>query len=335
MKTRTFGHMGWEISEIGFGAWAIGGWWGEQDDQESLSALHKYLDAGGNFIDTAQAYGEGRSERLIGKILKERSGQRIYVATKLPPKDRVWSPPSWTPYTKSFPIDYIVNGVETSLKNLDTDCLDIYQLHTWCETWNGIEEIFETAEKLKQQGKIQAFGISTTESYPECVIPAIRTGTVDSLQLIFNIFEQHPRETLLPICKEYGTATIIRVPFDEGTLTGKYKGDETFPADDFRSIYFHGDNLKATVQRVEKLKEWASKNIPGMPMAELALRWVLSHEEMDVVIPGIRNVRQAELNTAPSDGRYLNEEQLRALKQFAWRRNPWVDDLPFLDDILK
>ncbi|MFB3784779.1 MAG: aldo/keto reductase [bacterium] len=333
MKTRRFGKLGWEISEIGFGAWAIGGWWGAQDDRESLAALHKYLDVGGNFIDTAQAYGEGRSERLIGQVLKERK-ERIYVATKLPPKDRVWSPPSWTPYTRTFPLDYIREGVETSLKNLGTDCIDMYQLHTWCETWNTVDEIFELGENLKKQGKIRAFGISTTESYPECVIGALQTGAIDTLQVIFNLFEQHPRETLLPVCRQLGVGTIIRVPYDEGSLTGKYKGDETFPEEDFRSIYFHGDNLKASVQRVEKIREWADVNLPGMPLAELALRWVLSHAEVNTVIPGIRNLRQAELNTAPSDGRLLSGAHLRELKKFAWRRNPWVEDLPLLEEVL-
>ena len=333
MKTRKFGRLGWDVSEIGFGAWAIGGWWGKQADDESLAALHKYLDLGGNFIDTAQAYGNGHSERLIGKILKERK-ERIYVATKLPPINGKWSPPSWTPFTKTFPIDYIVKGVETSLKNLDTDCLDVYQLHTWCETWNTADEIFSTMEKLKKQGKIRAFGISTTESFPECVIGALQTGVVDSLQVIFNLFEQHPRETLLPCCEQHGVATIIRVPYDEGALTGKYQGNETFPPDDFRSIYFHGQNLKATVQRVEKIRAWAEKNAPGMSLAELSLRWVLSHSETDTVIPGIRTLRQAELNTAPSDGKFLTPEQLRDLKSFAWRRNPWVEDLPLLNEIL-
>ncbi len=331
MKTRRFGRLGWDVSEIGFGAWAIGGWWGEQDDNESLAALHKYLELGGNFIDTAQAYGEGHSERLIGQVLKEHK-ERIYVATKLPPIDRLWSPPSWTPFTKTFPVDYIVKGVETSLKNMDVECLDVYQLHTWCENWNTVDEIFETAEKLKKEGKILAFGISTTESYPECVAGAIKTGVVDSLQIIFNLFEQHPRDTIFPICKEYGTATIVRVPFDEGSLTGKYQGHETFPSEDFRSIYFHGQNLKASVQRVEKIREWEEKNLPEMPLAELALRWVLSHPDVNTVIPGIRNLRQAELNTAPSDGDFLSAEQLRDLCRFAWRRNPWIEDLPLLPD---
>ena len=334
MKTRRFGRMGWKVSEIGFGAWAIGGWWGDQSDDESLAALHRYLDLGGNLVDTAQSYGEGRSERLIGQVMKDHN-ERIYVATKLPPIDRVWSPPSWTPFTKTFPIDYIIRGVETSLKNLRRDCIDVYQLHTWCETWNTADEIFETAEKLKKQGKIRAFGISTTESHPECVIGALKSGSVDSLQLIFNLFEQHPRETILPICRELDVATIIRVPYDEGALTGKYNGNETFPEDDFRSIYFRGDNLKATVQRVQKISEWAEQNLPGISLAELALRWVLSHAEVDTVIPGIRNVRQAELNTAPSDGHRLSDDQLRDLRRFAWRRNPWKEELQDLNEILR
>lgn len=335
MKKRLFERMGWEIAEIGFGAWAIGGWWGKQSEDESIQALHTYLDKGGNFIDTAQHYGYGHSEKLIGQVLKERN-EKVYVATKLIPKNERWAPPSWTPFTNTFPVDHIVEGVETSLKRLQQEALDIYQLHTWCETWNTQDEIFETAEKLKKEGKIKAFGISTTEGFPECVIGAVETGAVDSVQLIFNLFEQHPRETVLKACRENNVFTIIRVAFDEGSLTGKYKGDEDFGSaeDDFRAIYFHGDNLKATVQRVEKIKEWKNKHYPDMPMAELALRWVLSHDEVGCVIPGIRNVRQAELNTAPSDGNYLNKEELKVLKQFAWRRNPWVEDLPMLDDVI-
>ena len=270
---------------------------------------------------------------MIGKILKERRDQRIYVATKLPPKDLEWNPPSWTPHTNAFPYDYIIQGVETSLKNLDVECLDIYQLHTWCESWNTVDEIFEAGERLKKEGKILAYGISATESFPENVIGALETGAIDSLQMIFNLFEQHPRETLLPACERHGVGTIIRVPFDEGSLTGKYTGNETFGEDDFRSLYFRGNNLKATVQRVNKIKEWKDRNLPDMSMAELALRWVLSHETVDTVIPGIRNLRQAELNTAPSDGNYLSAQQLRELKQYAWRRNPWAEDLDLLENI--
>jgi len=228
----------------------------------------------------------------------------------------------------------MIKGVETSLQNLATDCIDIYQLHTWCESWNVADEIFETGERLKKEGKIRAFGISTTESFPECVIGALKTGVIDTLQLIFNLFEQHPRETILPVCREMDVATIIRVPFDEGSLTGKYTGDETFPEDDFRSLYFRDNNLKASVQRVEKIREWATKNVPDMSLAELALRWVLSHDDANNVIPGIRNIRQAELNTAPSDGMLLSKEQLTGLKRFAWRRNPWDDDLQDLNEIL-
>ncbi len=335
MKFRHFKRMGWDLSEIGFGAWAIGGWWGEQDQNESLKSLHKYLDLGGNFIDTAQHYGYGNSEQLIGQVLKERSEQ-VYVATKLIPKNEVWAPPSWTPYTNTFPVEHMVQGVETSLKRLGMEALDIYQLHTWCETWNTQDEIFETAEKLKIEGKIKAFGISTTEGFPECVIDAVNSGAVDTVQVIFNLFEQHPRETVLQACKNNDVFTIIRVPFDEGSLTGKYKGDEDFGSeeDDFRAIYFHGDNLKATVQRVEKIREWKDKNLPNMSMAELALRWVLSHGEVGTVIPGIRNVRQAEMNTAPSDGKTVSREHLIELKKFAWRRNPWVEDLPMLEDVI-
>ncbi|MBI1387658.1 MAG: aldo/keto reductase [bacterium] len=332
MKFRKFGRMGWEIAEIGFGAWALSGEWGDQNDAESLAALRKYLELGGNFIDTAQAYGDGRSERIVAQALKDYK-ERVYIATKLPPKNKIWNPPSWMPYEKAFPADYIVQGVEFSLKNLGVECLDIYQLHTWCENWNCVDEIFNAAEKLKKDGKIHAFGISTTESFPEQVIPALQTGVVDSLQVIYNLFEQHPAYTIFPVCKQQDVFVIARVPFDEAVLTGKFKGDETFDSSDFRSIYFRGNNLKAAVQRVEKIKQWAQSNVPGMSMPELALRYCLSSDEVSTVIPGIRTERHAVLNTAPSDGVKLSNEQLKDLVRFAWRRNPWVDDLPLLEEL--
>lgn len=334
MEHRVFGRTGWEVTEIGFGAWGLSGEWGAQDDSESIAALHKYLDLGGNFIDTAQAYGSGRSERIIGQVLKERR-EEIFVATKLPPKNGHWAPPSWTPLEKSFPLDYIEKEVETSLTNMGIDCIDLYQLHTWCETWNTRDDLFAVLEKLKTSGKVKYTGISTTEGYPECVIPALKTGIIDSLQLIFNLFEQHPRDTLLPLCHKHHIGVIVRVPFDEASLTGKFQGDERFAKDDFRSIYFRKNNLKHTVERVEKIKEWANQNVPGMSLPELALRFVLSHEDVDVVIPGIRTPRHAELNTAPSDGIRLPEKQMKELKAFAWRRNPWDEDLAPLEPILK
>ncbi|MDP8242932.1 MAG: aldo/keto reductase [Candidatus Hinthialibacter antarcticus] len=332
MQFRRFGRMGWDVSEIGFGAWAIGGMWGDQDDNDSLAALHKYIELGGNFIDTAQAYGDGRSESLVAKAIKEH-GDRIYVATKLPPKNRIWNPPSGMPWDEAFPVDYLIEGVEFSLKNLQTDCIDVYQLHTWCETWNGVDEIYSAAEKLKKDGKIRAFGISTTENFPEQVIPALQSGVVDSLQVIFNLFEQHPAYTILPHCKDNDIFVIVRVPFDEAALTGKFTGNEVFAEDDFRSRYFRGDNLKATVQRVEQIKEWAKTNTPDMSMPELALRFTLSHDQTGSVIPGIRNTRHAELNTAPSDGKRLTDAQIKDLMKFAWRRNPWVENLLTLEKI--
>lgn len=332
MQKRTLKGLGWDISEIGFGAWAIGGdEWGTQQDEDSMQALRLYLEKGGNFIDTAQAYGNGHSERLVGQAVKDFS-QRVYIATKLPPKNGIWNPPSWTPVDEAFPKEYIVEGVEFSLRNLGVDCIDIYQLHTWCETWNIADHVFETGEMLKKQGKIRAFGISTTESFPEQVIPALQTGTVNSLQFIFNLFEQHPAYTLLPTCVDKQVMTIARVPFDESSLTGKYQGDETFQDGDFRQLYFRGKNLKATVQRVEAIREWKDKNLPDMSMAELALRWVLSHDDVDVVIPGMRNPRQVELNTAPSDGQTLTPAQMKELAAFAWRRNPWMEDLRMLEE---
>ncbi|MBN1442204.1 MAG: aldo/keto reductase [Planctomycetes bacterium] len=332
MKKRRLGKSGFDVSEIGFGAWALGGGWGDQKDEDSRAALRRYLDLGGNFIDTAQAYGDGRSERIIGEVLRETRAGAV-VATKLPPRKGRWGPPSWTPLDEVFPPRYVVEGVDFSLQNLRAERIDIYQLHTWCETWNTADELLAALEKLKKDGKVAAVGISTTESYPECVIGALRTGVIDSLQVIFNLFEQHPRDSIFPVCREEDVGIIVRVPFDEGVLTGKFTAGTTFSETDFRRHYFRGNNLAASIERVEVLRRWKEANYPDGTLADLALAWVLSHDDVGSVIPGIRNVRQADLNTAAAKMPRLSAETLRDLKKYAWRRNPWVDDLPMLADL--
>lgn len=332
MKKRRLGKSGFEVSEVGFGAWALGGSWGEQKDADSRAALRRYLELGGNFIDTAQAYGDGRSERIIGDVLRD-AGADAVVATKLPPRKGRWGPPSWTALEEIFPPAYVVDGVDFSLKNLGVERIDVYQLHTWCETWNTADSLFAALEKLKKEGKVAAVGISTTESFPECVVGALRTGVIDTLQVIFNLFEQHPRDTIFPVCREEDVGIIVRVPFDEGVLTGKFTADTKFSDTDFRSLYFRGGNLAASVERVEVLREWKEANCPDGTLADLALAWVLSHDDISSVIPGIRNVRQADLNTAAAELPRLSAEHLRDLKKYAWRRNPWVEELPRLEEL--
>ncbi len=328
MKYRTFGKLGWKFSEISFGAWAIGGdMWGPQDDAESLRALHKAIDLGMNFIDTAQGYGKGHSEELIGKVLKERS-EDIYVATKVPQKPgTAWPLPEYANAAEFFPASYIIEQCEGSLRRLERDHLDIYQFHTWATAFNVQDEWFEAMMKLKQQGKIRAIGVSVPDATPDNVMGALALGKVEAVQVIYNIFEQYPRWNLFPVCEKLGIGVIIRVPFDEGALTGKYTVKTIFPEGDVRRHYFRGRNLPAVVKRVEKIREFKDKRHPHMSMAEYALRFSLSHTAVNTVIPGIRDVQQAEMNVAASDGNGLSAEELEELKQFAWRKDFWREEV--------
>jgi len=329
MKYRRFGRTGWEVSEIGFGAWAIGEYqWGKQDDRESITALHRALDLGMNFIDTAQAYGNGHSERIVARVLNERWEQRpIYVATKVPPKNLVWPSTDEMGINEVFPSDYIIERCEFSLRNLQVDCLDLYQLHTWTRAFNETDEWFEAMSRLKEQGKIRAIGISVSNAQPEDVIGTIERGRIDAIQVVYNIFEQLPAERLLPLCQEQDVAVIARVPFDEGSLTGKFTKETTFPEGDFRKFYFRGRNLEVVVDRVEEVRAFKNLRHPEMSMPEYALRYCLSHRAVSTVIPGIRSVAQAEMNSAPSDGQLLDEEELAEMKRFAWHRDLWHEEV--------
>lgn len=328
MYYRTFGKLGWKISEISFGAWAIGGdMWGPQDDADSIRALHRAIDLGVNFIDTAQGYGKGHSEELIGKVLKERS-EEIYVATKVPAKPgSKWPLPENANANEFFPASYIIEQCEGSLRRLQRDHLDIYQFHTWATAFNVQDEWFEAMAKLKQQGKIHALGVSVPDTTPDNVIGALALDRVQSVQVIYNIFEQYPQWNLLPVCEKLGIGVIVRVPFDEGALTGKYTTQTTFPEGDVRRRYFRGRNLPAVINRVEKIREFKNKRHPHMSMAEYALRFCLSHSAVNTVIPGIRNVQQAEMNLAASDGLWLDSNELQELKQFAWMKDFWHEEV--------
>ena len=316
MKYRKFGKNGPEVSEIGFGAWAIGGSWGEQSDRDSLEAL----DQGVNFIDTAAGYGEGKSERIIGGFLKQRS-ERVYVCTKTPPVAGKWPPSPYCRIEERYPESYLRRNVEQRMKNLQVDYLDVLLLHTWTRAWNDRPVALEILHKMKSEGLIGQVGISTPEHDQNCVIQLMRDGMVDVLQVIYNIFEQEPAAQLLPVALETGTGIIIRVAFDEGVLTGKYKCNETFGPDDFRSNYFAGDRLERGVRRTEKIKEEFKGS--GYSMPELALKFALTHEAVSTVIPGIRNRSQALMNIAVSELPELSEEQLLRLREHSWNRGFW------------
>jgi aryl-alcohol dehydrogenase-like predicted oxidoreductase len=320
MKYRNFGNSGLEVSEIGFGAWAIGGSWGAQSEKDSLEALGTALDKGVNFIDTAAGYGNGKSERIIGEFLKSRP-ETVYVCTKTPPAPGKWPPSPYCKIEERYSEKYLRQNVEERLKSLQAESLDVLLLHTWTRAWNDNPVALKILQKMKSEGLLKHIGISTPEHDQNCVIQLMRDGMVDVLQVIYNIFEQEPAAQLFPVAKETGTGIIVRVAFDEGVLTGKYKGDETFGPGDFRSNYFAGDRLERGVKRTERIKNEFKES--GYSMPELALKFALSHEAVSTVIPGIRNRNQAMLNTSVSELPDLSEDILIRLREHSWNRGFW------------
>jgi aryl-alcohol dehydrogenase-like predicted oxidoreductase len=322
MKYRTFGRLGWKVSEIGFGAWAIGSHWGTQNDEDSVQALHRALDLGCNFIDTAQAYGDGRSERLIGCVLKERKGERVYVATKIPPKrPGDWPPSPYDRIEDRFPESHLRERIEFSLRNLQTDCLDIVQFHTWTRAWNRQPTAIQVLRDLGKEGKLHGIGISTPEHDQDSLIDLMRGGWLDSVQVIYNIFEQEPQAEFLPAAAECDVGVIVRVPFDESALTGKFTPQTRFEPGDIRNNYFAGDRLERTVKRVEKIRAEVGSAEPDLATA--ALKFSLKPAAVSTVIPGIRSVRQAEMNCAVSDQPPLSDELEQKLRHHYWRRAFW------------
>lgn len=324
MKYRTFGRLGWQVSEIGFGAWALGGSWGPQDDAESVAALHAALDLGCNFIDTALAYGNGRSERVVGHVLRERSGrERVYVATKIPPAPGAWPPGSRDDIAERFPEAYLRAKVEESLRNLHTECLDLLQLHTWTRAWNRNPSALETLRELQREGKILGIGISTPEPDQNALNDLMRDGWLDAVQVIYNIFEQDPAAELLPLAEERKVGVIVRVAFDEGSLTGKFTTKTQFIGDDFRQRYFSGDRLQRTVERVEKIRATVGDREPDLATA--ALKFALKPAAVSTVIAGMRNPDQARRNCAVGDMAPLADGLERELFAHQWRRGQWYD----------
>jgi aryl-alcohol dehydrogenase-like predicted oxidoreductase len=321
MQYRRFGRLGWNVSSIGFGAWAIGAsHWGPQSHDDSIAALHTALDAGVNFIDTAQGYGDGHSERVIAEALKTRR-ERIYIATKIPPAPGPWPPSPYCNIDDRYSERYLRERLERSLRDLQTDCIDVIQLHTWTRAWNRQPTALEHLAKFKREGKLLGIGISTPEHDQNSLIDLMRAGLLDCVQVIYNIFEQEPAAEFLPAARENDVGVIVRVPFDEGSLTGKYKPDHVFPEGDFRRNYFAGDRLARSVARAEKVRATVASEEPDLPRA--ALRFCLAHDAASTVIPGMRNVAQAKANAAASDAPPLSAEMMKKLRDHNWRRPFW------------
>lgn len=319
MKYRKLGKTGFEISEVGYGAWGIGGaqWLGGTDD-ESLAALRRTIELGLNFIDTALAYGAGHSEQLVGQVARD-AGRRIYVATKVPPKNLLWPARPGIGIEEVFPYDYILRSTERSLKNLGLEAIDLQQLHVWNPEWIGRDEWRRAFEELKRSGKAHAVGISINDHQPDSALELIETGLIDTVQVIYNVFDQSPERKLFPLAMERGIGVLARVPLDEGSLTGKIDEHTTFPPGDFREGYFKGDRKRQVREHVESLLRDLGVDAARLP--EIALRFCLSHPAVSTVIPGMRSLRNAESNCAVSEKGPLPEETLAVLRRHAWDRN--------------
>jgi aryl-alcohol dehydrogenase-like predicted oxidoreductase len=321
---RKLGNTGLEVSEIGYGAWGIGkdAWLGAEDD-ESIEALHRAIDLGLNFIDTALSYGDGHSERLVGRVVRERE-ETVYVATKIPPKNRVWpAPPGLSP-DQVFPGDHVRECTEQSLRNLGAEALDVQQFHVWQDEWVGEGNWLETVEDLKREGRIRFFGVSVNDHQPENALRLVQTSVVDTVQVIYNVFDQSPEDELLPFCQSHRVGVIVRVPFDEGALTGAITPETEFEEGDFRNEYFKGERKKEVYDRVRSIV--GELGVSEDEMAEVALRYVLSHPAVSTVIPGMRSIRNVERNMAVGDGKGLPEDQVQKLKAHRWVRNFYPQD---------
>jgi aryl-alcohol dehydrogenase-like predicted oxidoreductase len=322
MKKRPFGKTGKEVSEIGFGGWAIGGSWGQQSENDSVEALNRALDLGVTLIDTAAGYGNGRSERTIAKVLRNRGDQdRIFVATKTPPVSGAWPPSPYCKAEERYPESYLRENLEERLKELSAERVDLLQLHTWTRAWNKNPTPFKILRKLQSEGKVGLIGVSTPEHDQNCVIDLMRGGWIDAVQVIYNLFEQEPAAELLQVAQEHGVGVIVRVPFDEGALTGKFKPNTEFSDGDFRRAYFEGDRMPRTVARAEAIR--ADLSGTDLTMAQAALKFTLAHPAVSAVIPGMRNATQAALNCAVSDLPDLSKALLLKFREHNWRRGFW------------
>jgi aryl-alcohol dehydrogenase-like predicted oxidoreductase len=319
LRYRTLGKTGFEISEIGYGAWGIGGnQWRGGTDQESVRALRRAFELGLNFIDTALAYGEGHSEKLVGEVVRD-APHRVFIATKVPPKNRLWPAQPGIGIDQVFPYDYIIRSTETSLRNLGTDTVDLQQLHVWNSEWIRRDEWKRAFEDLKRAGKARAVGVSINDHQPDSAVELVRTGLIDSVQVIYNIFDQAPEHSLFPAVQEHNVGVLARVPLDEGSLTGTLTENTQFDPEEFRAWYFRGDRKRQVVEHVSRLI--ADLGIDPRRLPEIALRFCLSHPAVSSTIPGMRRVSSVEANCAVSDQGPLEPAMLERLRKHTWDKN--------------
>jgi len=319
VQYRTLGKTGLEVSEIGFGTWGIGktGWAGAEDEQ-SVRGLNEAIDRGLNFIDTALRYGNGHSERLVGQVVRSRR-ETVYIATKAPPKNLGAPADQGNSAEDAFPRDFLIEATEQSLRNLGLETIDVLQFHRWSNDWVGQGDWQETIQQLKQQGKIRFFGVSINDHQPDSALRLVESGVVDTVQVIYNIFDQSPEDHLFPACLRHNVGVIVRVPLDEGGLTGKVTPETVFAEGDFQDRYFRDDRKREVYEAARRIA--ADLDIPLDQLPETALRYTLSDPAVSTIIPGMRSVHHVEQNCAVGDGRGLPPEQVQRLKAHRWVRN--------------
>lgn len=323
MNFRSLGTSGLRVSEVGFGAWGIGGGWGQQDDQAAIASLQTAFDEGINFFDSAYAYGDGYSEKLIGQALGSQRDE-IVIASKIPPKNFTWPTQETDRIADIFPAEWIISCTERTLKNLGTDVLDLQQLHAWSDSFLEQPEWLDTLNKLKEQGKIRALGVSANDWEPYNTERLAASGQVDSIQVIYNLFEQRPAEKLFPAAQAAQTGIIARVPFEEGLLTGRFRSGHTFDENDWRKDWMTPERLKEVEPRLQALEAELDDNISGLP--ELALTFILAHPAVSTVIPGMRTRKHVHANAAVSSSTPLSNEKAERLTRHAFNHGwdyPW------------
>jgi aryl-alcohol dehydrogenase-like predicted oxidoreductase len=319
MIKHTLGKTGLEISALGFGAWGIGGsMWIGAEDGESLAALRRAIELGVNFIDTAAGYGGGHSEDLVGRAVRE-AAETVYVATKIPPKNMRWPAPAGVRADDAFPADWVIAQTEGSLARLGLETIDVQQFHVWSDEWVGEGSWLDAVEQLKRDGKIRAFGVSINDHQPANAVRLVESGHVDTVQVIYNVFDQSPEDELFPAVEAANVGVIARVPFDEGSLTGRIRPETEFPAGDFRNGYFGGDRKREVWERAQAVASDAQ--VPVDELAEVALRFCVTHPAVSTAIPGMRTVRNVERNAAAVGRGPLSDDQIAALRPHRWVRS--------------
>jgi aryl-alcohol dehydrogenase-like predicted oxidoreductase len=315
---RRLGKTGLEVSVLGYGAWGIGGTgWVGADDAESLRALRRAIELGVDFVDTALGYGDGHSEVLVGKAV--RTEETVVVATKVPPLNRQWPARPGVHADEAFPTDWVVSCTERSLQNLGLDTIDVQQFHVWSEEWLEQGSWLDAIEQLKRDGKIRFFGISINDHSPASALGLVESGHVDTVQVIYNIFDQSPEDKLFAAARAAGVGVIARVPYDEGALTGSVRPDTIFPEGDFRNRYFAGERKAEVWQRAQAIA--TDLELPVERLPEVALRYCVSNDAVSTAIPGMRSVANVEKNAAAVESGPLDAQQLEVLRGHRWVRN--------------